>query len=1093
MGKEYPVLNKDPVPKKTQPIYENRLRQFIGSGGQYGDLNLPHFYDYDRTDNKDNVKLEVYSVPGLARPKFKEVMEKAKWKDARKGQSFGPTWSTHWFRIHIRVPWDWRRADQVIFNWDSGDEGFIFTEEGHAVVGLSGQERKEWIVPHDWQMDGKWHLFYIETSCNQMTGAGSPPDPNKYFRLNRADLVWPNLEARALYIDFWLLGDAAREFPGSSWQKHKARELGNRIMDTFDPENADETIKECRKIAAEFFGDVNSASVYDNDNENHVYAIGNCHIDTAWLWPFAETHRKVARSWASQLDLIERYPEYVFVASQIQQFYWLKEDHPELFKRVQKAVKDGRFIPIGGSWVECDSNMPSGESLSRQFLLGQRFFEANFGSRTKTFWLPDTFGYAPQIPQFCRLVGIDRFLTQKLSWNSVNNFPNSSFNWVALDGSQVVCHMPPNNTYTASAHFGDVRRSLEQHKNLDLSQTGMLLYGHGDGGGGPTAEMIEKLRRCRGISDTSGLLPRIKSGITVDEFYDIILKETNNGQDLVSWVGELYLEYHRGTYTTQAAIKRGNRFSEVLMHDVEYLATIASIYGKDYDYPTREIDECWQDICLNQFHDVLPGSGIEMIYEDARAIYDSVFSRGKALIQGALDALGIHPDAQEGTVPVLLNTLPWSRDVVIEVQDPKDSMQTTSEGKKITLARVSSGISELSKAITARVSYGSDLRIDTKARKLLAHGQRAVGEELATGKIRLDNGFFTVIINEEGTIDSIYDQIDDREVLDTSRGKGNQYVIFDDQPLSFPAWDTDQYSLGTRRELTGGHARLIEKGPIQAVAKMTQKISDKSSLVTTLTMNLGSRLIEFETHVDWHEKYKFLKVEFPVDVINDTATYETSYGAQKRPTHFNTSWETAKFEVCGHKWADLSDHTYGVALINDCKYGYSIHGNLMRLSLLRSPKSPDAHADMGKHAFRYALFPHSGPVSSEVVIEAFNFNHTISRFHKDPGLENRDLNLVQLKGTPSLIMSTIKRHEDDKEVSRGILPVRQKGTNVIVRVYDSLGGRARGRLCTSKPIKKAFKVNILEDDIEEIPANGNEALIELRQFEIATYRLELDV
>ncbi|KAA8914211.1 hypothetical protein TRICI_002968 [Trichomonascus ciferrii] len=596
----YPEFNNDPVPRKIQSIYENRLRQFT-SGGQYNSLMLPQFYDRGRTSDKEHVKLETYPVPDTRRPLFHDAMKEAEgnWKETSKGQRFGPSWSTHWFRIHVKIPSDWKGAEQLIFNWDPGNEGFVYLPDGTAVVGLSHQDRKEWILPLEWN-DGEWHLFYIEMSCNVMTGNGSPPDPNRYFTLNKADLVWPNLEARALYVDFWILGDSAREFPGDSWQKHKARSVANRIMDAFDASKPDESIAKCRAIAKEYLGDkIDSPKVYNSDNESYVIAVGNCHIDTAWLWPYAETHRKVGRSWASQLDLIERYPEYRFLASQMQQFTWLAKDYPDIFERLKKAVKQGTFIPIGGSWVEHDTNMPNGESMIRQFLLGQRFMQHHFGFRTKTFWLPDTFGYSPQIPQFCRGVGIDRFLTQKLSWNNINKFPHNSFNWVALDGSQVLCHMPPDNTYTAAAHFGDVSRSLKQHKNLDVHQQGLLLFGHGDGGGGPTAEMIEKLRRCRGVSDNAdGLLPRVHSGCSIDDFYDEMLKQTNNGRDLVTWVGELYLEFHRGTYTTQASIKRGNRFSEVLMHDLEYVATMASIGCKEYKYPAKQITELWEKICL---------------------------------------------------------------------------------------------------------------------------------------------------------------------------------------------------------------------------------------------------------------------------------------------------------------------------------------------------------------------------------------------------------------------------------------------------------------------------------------------------------------
>lgn len=376
-----------------------------------------------------------------------------------------------------------------------------------------------------------------------------PPNPNKYFQLSKAEIVAVNVEARALWIDIWEINDAAREFPSDSWEQHKALRVANDIIDAFELGNQDSILKG-RKIAQEYLGEnINSSAVYETGTKPIVYGIGHCHIDTCWLWPWAETKRKVARSWSNQCDLMDRYPEHRFAVSQAQQYKWLKEYYPYVFDRVKEKVKQGKFQPVGGSWVEHDTNLPSGESLVRQFLYGQRFFESNFGERSKTFWLPDTFGYSSQLPQLCRLAGMKRFFTQKLSWNNINNFPHTTFNWVSLDGSQVICHMAPSETYTANADFGDVRRSVTQHKSMDQDETSLLVFGKGDGGGGPTWQMIEKLRRLRGMSDTTGLLPRVHMGDSVDDFFDRLEGRVSEGLDLVTWYGELYFELHRGTYT----------------------------------------------------------------------------------------------------------------------------------------------------------------------------------------------------------------------------------------------------------------------------------------------------------------------------------------------------------------------------------------------------------------------------------------------------------------------------------------------------------------------------------------------------------------
>jgi alpha-mannosidase len=575
------------------------------------------------------VKLSVYSPPDLSRPTFQEATSH-EFRPSKVGESFGPSWSTHWFRIHLTVPEDLLKYDHLEFVWDANNEGLIWTKEGEVVHGLTGGgERTEWILPKEFK-DGNEHTFYIEMACNGMFGNApggdsiQPPNPNRYFQLHTADIKAVNLEARALYFDFWEIGDAAREFPSDSAEAHQAQQVANRIMDAFIAGNgSDEAIAECRRISKEYVSkNVDSHKIYESDKDAVITGIGYCHIDTCWLWPFAETKRKVARSWSNQIDLIDRYPELRFCCSQAQQYKWLEQNYPSLFDRVKKKVKDGTFQPIGGSWVEHDTNLPSGESLVRQFIYGQRYFESRFGQRCKTFWLPDTFGYSTQLPQICRLAGMTRFLTQKLSWNNINNFPHTTFNWVALDNSQVICHMPPSETYTAEAEFGDVKRSISKHKSLDQDPTSLLVFGKGDGGGGPTYQHIEKLRRCRGISDQVGLLPRIKLGDSADDFFERLEKRVDEGLELVTWYGELYFELHRGTYTTQANNKRNNRKAEILLRDIEYLATLATIkneFGKksSYKYPKQDLDDMWENVLLCQFHDCLPGSSIEMCYDDS--------------------------------------------------------------------------------------------------------------------------------------------------------------------------------------------------------------------------------------------------------------------------------------------------------------------------------------------------------------------------------------------------------------------------------------------------------------------------------------------
>lgn len=687
-----------------------------------------------------------------------------------------------------------------------------------------------------------------------------------------------------------------------------------------------ESVGECRKIARKYIGDnVDTSKVYETDTQPIVYAIGNCHIDTCWLWPWAETKRKVARSWSNQCDLLDRYPEYRFVASQAQQYKWLEQLYPSLYDRVKAKVKKGTFQTVGGSWVEHDTNMPSGESLVRQFLYGQRFFESHFGDRCTTFWLPDTFGYSSQLPQLCRLAGMSRFFTQKLSWNNINNFPHTTFNWVSLDGSQVLCHMSPAETYTAEAHFGDVKRSVSQHKSMDQDATSLLAFGKGDGGGGPTFQQIEKLRRCRGISDNVGLLPRVKMGDSVEDFFARLEKKAESGTKFVTWYGELYFELHRGTYTTQANNKLNNRKSEIMLHDIEYLATLASIKDSSYKYPKKDIDDMWENTLLCQFHDCLPGSCIEMCYDDSDELYAKVFETGEKVLKAALSTLGFSRELSGQEDNVAINTLPWHRAEIVKLPG------ASSKGHEYALVDGTLGVASVRTLSSSAKSTASI-------------------KEIGKGVFQMSNRHYKLEV-EGGTITSLIDLTVNREIV-AKGGKANQLVIFDDKPLYWQAWDVEVYHLESREELHAGRTEILEQGPHRVSVITETKISEHSWVKTTISLAASVEgqpsYVEMASEVEWRENMKFLKVEFPVDIINTEASYETQYGIIRRPTHYNTSWDMAKFEVCCHKWADLSENGYGVSILNDSKYGFATCGNMMRLSLLRAPKAPDAHADMGK-------------------------------------------------------------------------------------------------------------------------------------------------
>ncbi|KAL4870897.1 hypothetical protein BDV12DRAFT_184237 [Aspergillus spectabilis] len=1098
-----PRVSDAPVGQRIRSIYTDRLGQFTSSG-QYEKQNLLGKLHEATVSDEKYVNLSVYSVPDLQRPTFKEATSNA-FKPTHIGASFGPAWSTHWFRIRLTIPQALLEKERLEFHWDANNEGLVWTEDGHPLQGLTGGgERVEWIIPDAWR-DGKEHVFYIEMACNGMFGnapggdANQPPDPEKYYTLHTARVAAVNLEARGLFYDFWIIADAAREFPRDGWESHEANVVANSIIDAFIAGNGSlESIKEGRRIARKYLGDkIDSADVYDTASQPIVYGIGHCHIDTCWLWPWAETKRKVARSWSNQCDLMDRYPEHRFACSQAQQFKWLKQYYPSVFDRVKGWVKKGHFQPIGGSWVEHDTNMPSGESLVRQFLYGQRFFESNFGERCTTFWLPDTFGYSAQIPQISRLAGMSRFFTQKLSWNNINNFPHTTFRWVALDGSQVMCHMAPSETYTAEAHFGDVRRSVTQHKSLDSDNTSLLVFGKGDGGGGPTFEHLEKLRRCRGLSDKTGLLPRASMGGSVDDYFARLEQKSADGTKFATWYGELYFELHRGTYTTQANNKRNNRRAEFLLRELEFLATIASLADSEYTYPKKDIDSMWEGVLLCQFHDCLPGSSIEMCYDDSDQLYAQIFSTGLKAREKALEALGF---SVTGTVPVAINTLPWARSEVVK-------LPYTPNGPKH--AHISGGPGVISPSMST-----------TAAAKVTVN-------EIQPGVFRLDNGSLRVTV-QNGVITSLYDIAADREVISPG-GKAGQLVIFDDKPLYWQAWDVEVFHLESRKELRSGQTSVMEDDPLRASVVTETQISENSWVKTTISLaaTAGGKpsYVEFESEVEWRETMKFLKVEFPVDITNTEASYETQYGLIRRPTHYNTSWDMAKFEVCTHKFADLSESTYGVSILNDSKYGFATCGNLMRLSLLRAPKAPDGHADMGRHRIRYAIYPHQGPLDARSVRAGYEFNAPLvvdsgspSSFTFSDGSEpekerwmylddqkevdrvNELFTSIKLTGSDALILDAVKRGEDDVDIDSDaditIPGAKREGRSVILRIYESLGGKTRGRIETGWDVRGVWKCSVLEDDeveleVGSLDGKGKKVDIELRAFEVATFRLVL--
>lgn len=956
--------------------------------------------------------------------------------------------------------------------------------------------------------------LYIEVTCNAMFGLPSDstgdPDPNRFFVLASADIVVKRPQAWKLMWDWEILRGCVNEMPKDGVLQNKALWICNEIMSTFRKGDLS-SIERCRKIAEEILGakwEEEGASIYEDSEGDRaapqLWSLGHTHIDTAWLWPFSATQQKVARSWSTQLDLMDRYPEYKFTASTAQQFAWLEELYPELFERVKEKVKEGRFIPIGGTWVENDANLPSGEAFVRQFLYGQRFFESRFGKRCDIFWLPDSFGYNAQIPQLARESGCDYWFTQKLSWSNINKFPHNTFMWTGLDGTQIITHMTPVDNYDSQCGVDDIRKGSWNNKNLNVQPAALHLYGWGDGGGGPNAPNLEKLRRARAVYNNGYTeMPKVVVGHNARDFYDHVLKTTKQGSRLPTWQGEIYLEFHRAVQTSHGSIKRWNRKLEILLHNVEWVATLATIgnVGGKYKYPKEKLDALWEPFLKCQFHDVLPGSSIRLVYDDAEKIYAGIDRKARALLEEAQTAL----TSKDGFAGVV-NTLDVPRRELVEVplagrggsevhMLQQTAVQMSEDGSTALLL-----VEDVNQTGVVAPSRSSALVMrDLEAVSLV---------ESANGDFDLSNSNLSIKVSN-GRITSIYDVIADREIIAAGRTAG--LVICEDYPGQFDAWDTDIWSLDTLEEIRFDRVRVQQRGPWRATlaleatfgkSKATFSLSLDALPATAQTGSVSQRrtarsYLNIEAHVDWHEKHRFLRFEVPTSLQTDTASFETQFGVTKRPTSRNTSWEAAKFEVCGHKFTDLSEANYGFAILNDCKYGHSAEGGTLRISLLKAATYPDAHQDEGEHVFSFALYPHAGTLAeSDVVAAARIYNNPVesaslrSALALSPASASTSTSLsttataaptptmpfsLEQSAKGTVVLDTMKRGEQDFDYYG---KKAASGTTVVLRMYESLGAAASVdlKIAEGLKIKKVVECTILEDELENEKGAEKEGL-----------------
>ncbi|MGD3111203.1 alpha-mannosidase [Streptomyces sp. YGL11-2] len=984
----------------------------------------------------ESVPLEVaaWVAPGEPVPVAEGLA--ARHEPVAVGDAWGAPWATTWFRVHGRVPeaWAGRTVEAVLdLGFDERMPGFqcealVHTPDGSPVKGLN--PRNQWVRVGDPVRGGErveWHLEaasnpvildvhpFLPTKLGDPETAGSEPR----YRLTRMDLAVFDTEVWELVQDLEVLGELMVELAVDSPRRWELLRAVGRALDAIDLQDVNGTARAARGRLREVLAAPAAASAH------RISAVGHAHIDSAWLWPLRETVRKVARTTANMTALLADEPEFVYAMSQAQQYAWIKEHRPEVYAKVKQAVAEGRFVPAGGMWVESDTNMPGSEAMARQFVHGKRFFLEEFGIENDEAWLPDTFGFAAGLPQIIRAAGAKWLLTQKISWSQVNAFPHHTFRWEGIDGTRIFTHFPPVDTYNCRLSGAELAHAARNFRDKGIARHSLAPTGWGDGGGGTTREMIAKARRLRDLDGS----PVVEWERPADFF----ARAAAEYPDAPVWVGELYLELHRGTLTSQARTKRGNRRSEQLLREAELWSATAALKVQR-PYPYEELDRIWKTVLLHQFHDILPGSSIAWVHREAERTYAALAAELEGIIAGALAAL-----AGGGSRPLVVNSAPHTR------------------------GGVAAG------AVAPAVTEGAAVRAEPRP----------------GGGFVLAHDLLRVEVDGRGLVVSAYDRTAGREAVAPGTA-ANLLQLHPDFPNMWDAWDVDSFYRNAATDLTNAdEIALAEASPDAATVRVVRTFGD-SRVVQSLTLARGQRRLDVDTEVDWRETEKFLKAAFPLDVHAERYAAETQFGHLYRPTHTNTSWEAAKFEACAHRFVHVEEPGWGVALVNDATYGHDVTRTVredgdaggrgttttVRLSLLRAPRFPDPETDQGSHRFRYALVP------GATVGDAVREGHRI--------------NLPERRLTGAGAVAPLVAVGNDATVVTAVKLADDRSGDVVVRLHEAHGGRARTALTTGFPLAGAVTTDLLERPTDDGPAleqAGNTVRLALRPFQIVTLRL----
>jgi alpha-mannosidase len=950
------------------------------------------------------------------------------------GDRWGDLWDCAWFRFTGKVP-ESAKGAKVVLLIDVNGELCLVDDEGTPTQGLTNINSE---FDYSLGLPGKRVVDINESSTGEETidlwGDAGCNDLFGRFRsgtLKEAVVAICREEIRELYYDAEVLLETGDRLPAGSARKEKIfRALYD--VSLILTVLSDERVAQARLMLGE------QLAKKGGDPVLTISAVGHAHMDLAWLWPIRETIRKGARTFSTALRMMERYPDYIFGASQPQLYDWIKKHYPQLYAQIIERVREGRWEPQGAMWVESDTNVPGGESLVRQILYGKRYFMQEFGQEMRTLWMPDVFGYTASLPQILKKSGVDFMMTQKLSWSTYNRHPHHTFMWEGIDGSRVLTHMPPEDTYNSPAAPRSILKAESDYLDKNVSDHCLMLFGIGDGGGGPGEEHLERLAREKNLL---GLSPVIQEPST--RFFEKLGKGSDRYQ---TWRGELYLEKHQGTLTSQARNKRFNRQLEKALRELEFAAVLAGMADRKR-YPSEELEEIWKEVLLYQFHDILPGSSIKRVYDESLERYSLLLDRVERLIADTYESVaGRLPvqDSHEGSVAIF-NSLAWEREEWLKADGRWKRVRVPAMGYAI-------------------------VKAETREADAIFPELRAS----ASDRI-VENDLLVLTLGENGAIVSLLDKEHGREVIPQGQ-YANDLRLYDDQG---DAWDFRQdYRQTGGKPLPLGEITEFADGP--TVGLILRYEFGDSILTQRVMLTEGSRRIDFITSVDWKESEKMLRTSFPVDIRSDSAACEIQFGYLKRPTHRNTMWDYAKDEICAHHWVDLSEPDYGVALLNDCKYGYRAEGNVLDLNLLRSPTYPDPEADRAEHTFTYSLYPHKGDhVQAEVYKRGYELNVSLRQTAANPSGDRVEIlpdaySFLHLDHS-NVMIETVKKAED--------------GEDLIVRLYETAGTRLQVRLGLGFEISEAWLADLMETNIELLHQEDGALTLSFTPFEIKTLRL----